>query len=98
MYLIRETFHAKPGKAKDLVKRFKQAIPHFEKSEGGSNYRVMTDVVAHYWTVQMEYEVSDISTFMANLRGATMGPEIQEIMKGYIDSVEGGKREIYLIE
>lgn len=37
MYLIREVFQAKPGRAKDLVKMFKQAAPHFEKTEGVKN-------------------------------------------------------------
>ena len=34
MYQIREVFQAKAGKAKDLVKMFKQAAVHFEKTEG----------------------------------------------------------------
>ena len=35
MYLIRELFQAKPGKAKELVKKFKLAVPYFEKAEEG---------------------------------------------------------------
>jgi hypothetical protein len=98
MYLLREVFHAKPGKAKELVKMFKQAIPHFEKSEGGKNYKVMTDIVSKYWTVVLEYEVEDIGGFIGGLRNATAAPELQEIMKGYLDFVEGGSREIFIIE
>ena len=66
MYLIREVFKAKPGKAKELVKMFKQAIPHFEQSEGCQNYKVMTDIVSDYWTVVMEYEVDNIGGFIVN--------------------------------
>ncbi|MFI5218485.1 MAG: hypothetical protein ACHQNT_03270 [Bacteroidia bacterium] len=58
----------------------------------------MTDVASQYWTVIIEYEVDDIGAFIGNLRGATATPELQEIMKGYIDLVEGGKREIFLVE
>jgi hypothetical protein len=36
--------------------------------------------------------------FFSNLRSSTASPELGEIMKGYIDLVKGGKREIYLIE
>jgi hypothetical protein len=98
MYLIRETFKTKPGKAKELVKKFKQAIPIFEKSEEGKNYKVMTDIASKYWTVVIEYELEDIGKFIANMRGTTASPELMEIMKGYIDLVEGGSREIFLIE
>ncbi|MGE0635381.1 MAG: hypothetical protein AB7G44_02140 [Bacteroidia bacterium] len=98
MYLIRELFNAKPGKAKELVKKFKQAIPHFEKTEGGKNYKIMTDAVSTYWTVVMEYEVEDMGAYFSDLRGSTATPELQEIMKGYTELVEGGKREVFLIE
>ena len=98
MYLIREIFQAKPGKAKDLVKMFKQAAPHFEKMGGGKNMKVLTDIVSTYWTVIVESETEDIGGFFTNLRSATMSNELKEIMKGYMDCVEGGKREIFMIE
>lgn len=98
MYLIREVFQAKPGRAKDLVRIFKQAAPHFEKLGGGSNMRVMTDVVNTYWTVIVESETPDITAFFANMRSATTSEELKEIMKGYMDCVEGGRREIFMIE
>jgi hypothetical protein len=98
MYLIREVFQAKPGKAKDLVKMFKLAAPHLQKTQNISNMKVMTDVVSNYWTVVVETETPDIGTFFTNLRTATMSDEIKEIMKGYMDCVEGGRREIFLVE
>jgi len=98
MYLIREVFQAKPGRAKDLVRMFKQAAPHFEKMGGGVNMRVMTDIVSTYWTVIVESETADMSAFFANMRSATMSDELKEIMKGYMDCVEGGRREIFMIE
>jgi hypothetical protein len=98
MYVVQETFHAKPGKAKELVKRFKAAAPHFEANDEGKNFRIMTDVATNYWTVIMSYEVEDIGAFLGNLRTATASPELQEIMKGYLDLVDGGKREIFLVE
>ena len=98
MYLIREVFHTKPGKAKELVKMFKQAMPHFEKMGGGKNMKVMTDIVSTYWTVIFESETDDIGSFFANMRSATMSDELKDIMKGYMDLLEGGKREIFMIE
>ena len=98
MYLIREVFQAKPGKAKDLVKMFKLSAPHFVKTGQFKNMRVMTDVVHTYWTVVLESETTDIGAFITNLRSATMSDEVKDIMKGYMDCVEGGKREIFMIE
>lgn len=98
MYLIREVFQAKPGKAKDLVKMFKQAAPHFAKTGEVSNMKVMTDIVSNYWTVVVESETNDIGGFITNLRSATMSDELKEIMKGYMDCVAGGHREIFMIE
>jgi hypothetical protein len=98
MYVVQETFNAKPGKAKELVRRFKAAAPIFEANDEGKNFRIMTDVASNYWTVIMSYEVEDIGAFLGNLRTATGSPELQEIMKGYLDLVDGGKREIFLVE
>lgn len=98
MYQIREVFQAKPGKAKDLVKMFKQAAPHFEKTQGVQRVNVLTDIVSTYWTVIVEMETEDIGGFFINLRSATMSDELKDIMKGYMDCVEGGKREIFMIE
>lgn len=98
MYLIREVFQARPGKAKDLVKMFKAASPHFEKMGQMTNMKVMTDIVGNYWTVIVESETEDMGAFFSNMRSATMSDELKDIMKGYMDFVEGGKREIYMIE
>ena len=98
MYIIQETFHAKPGKAKELVKKFKAAAPILEAQDAGKNFRVMTDVVSNYWTVILTHEVEDVGAFFSTLRTSTSAPELQEIMKGYLDLVEGGKREIFLVE
>lgn len=98
MYLVREVFHTKPGKAKELVKKFKQAQPYMEKS-GMGNYKVLTDIATTYWTVVVEAEVSDLSIFAREVRGGgAPEPELEKIMSGYIDLVEGGFREIFLIE
>jgi hypothetical protein len=97
MYLIKEIFHCKPGKAKELVKVFKKAMPFMEK-DGFKNGRVMTDLVTDYWTVVIEYEVEKLDTFASKVRGKTSDQKVAEIFKGYLDFVEGGKREIFLLE
>jgi hypothetical protein len=97
MYLVREVFHTKPGKAKELVKKFKQAAPYFEK-QGMRGFKIMTDIAAAYWTVVMESEVEDLGMFAKEVRSATVEPEVQKIMEGYMDLVDNGYREIFLIE
>ena|ERR1043166_9598192 len=98
MYLIREVFDAKPGKAKDLVKMFKLAGVEFEKTGEVKAMKVMTDAVGKYWTVVVEMETDDIGKFFGNLRNSAMTPELQNIMKGYMECVEGGRREIFILE
>jgi hypothetical protein len=97
MYLIRETFKCKPGKAKEIVKIFKKALPLMEK-DGFSNSKVMTDFVADYWTVVVEYEVEKLDTFGDKARTETSDPKVADIFKGYMDFVELGKREIFVLE
>jgi len=46
----------------------------------------------------MQYEIDDPGSFFGTLRSASGGEELQEIMKGYLDLVNGGRREIFLIE
>jgi hypothetical protein len=98
MYLVREVFNTHPGKAKELVKIFKAAMPHFEKSGEMKNGKVMTDATGPYWTVVFESEVTDLGDFFKNLRSGPPDPELMEIMKGYMDCVAGGHREIYVLE
>ena len=98
MYLVREVFHTKPGKAKELVKKLKLAEPYFKES-GMGNYKVMTDIATTYWTVVIETEVEDLGQFAKEVRGGGKPqPELEKIMEGYIDLVDGGFREIFLIE
>ena len=47
MYVVRDVFKAKPGKAKELVAIFKKTIPAME-SLGIRNMRVLTDSVSTY--------------------------------------------------
>ena len=96
MYLIRDTFNCKPGKAKDLVNIFKQTIPYMEE-KSYKNPRLLTDTVSNYWTVILEIEVDSLAEF-ENRRGFTSKPEVREIMKDYMTLIESGKREIFRIE
>src|SRR6266849_6512045 len=95
MFLIRDIFNTKPGRAKDLVAKVKQAMPHM-RAPGVHGTRVMTDTVAGYWTVVCETEVEDLKTYF-DMGSRPPSPEAEEAMKGYMDLV-GGRREIFRVE
>jgi hypothetical protein len=102
MLVIRELMYCKPGKVKPMVEKF-LAMQKMMKSAGAGNMRVMTDFSAdRYWTVVAEFEVPSLGEFEKMMAGQGPGAdkmkEMDEIMKGYHDFVDTGKREIYKIE
>jgi hypothetical protein len=99
MYLVREVFHCKPGKAGEIVKRFKQLQPYMAEVGFKEPQRVMTDMSgAQYWTVIVEQPVCTLEQYLDLTRQTMTDPRVQKIMQGYHDIVESGKREIYKIE
>lgn len=97
MFLIRDVFRCKPGKAGALAKKFLATVASMEREDGFRNIRVMTDYVATYWTVVLQAEVDEIGRFDHHMREFGARPEVQEAMAGYMDLVDGGHREIYRI-
>ena len=102
MLLIRETMNCRPGKVRPLVEKFLAMSKLGEKS-GMPKMRVMTDFAGdRYWTVVAEMEVDSLEAFEKMMSGTGMseadGKQMEEIMKGYHDLVEYGKREIYKLE
>ena len=102
MLLIREVMYCKPGKVRPMVEKF-LAMSKLNEKMGMGKMRVMTDFCAEqYWTIVAEMEVPDLQSFeqmMANPQGSADDlKKFEEIMKGYHDLVESGRREIYKIE
>jgi len=104
MLLVRELMYCKPGQVKPLVEKFVAMSKLMEKA-GQPRMRVMTDFVAErYWTIVSEFEVESLDAFERMMSGqdASMDPDttkkIEELMKGYHDVVELGRREIYKLE
>ena len=59
MYIVRETFTARPGQASSLARMFKQAMGEFKDFKT----RVLTDYVGPFNTVVLETEVNDLGAF-----------------------------------
>ncbi len=102
MYLVRDIMYCKPGKVRPMVDKF-LAMSKLGEKVGMPRMRVMTDFCAErYWTIVSEMEVADLGEFekmMSNPQGSADDmKQMEELMKGYHDLVDHGKREIYRIE
>jgi hypothetical protein len=95
MYLVRDVFRCRPGKAGELAAKFKQTIPSMESKDRFSNCRVMVDAVAGYWTVVLEAEFASLADFEHHMADYSKRADVREAMAGYMDLVEGGHREIF---
>jgi hypothetical protein len=101
MYLIREVFYCKPGKVRPMVEKF-LAMNTLNTKFGMPSMKIMTDFCAEqYWTIVAEMEVKDLGEFekmMSAPSNAEDMKQYEELMKGYHDLIDHGKREIYKIE
>jgi hypothetical protein len=102
MYVVREIMYCKPGKVRPMVDKF-LAMSSLGERVGMPKMRVMTDFAAErYWTIVAEMEVPTLQAFedmMSNPKGSPEDlKEFENLMKGYHDLVDYGKREIYKIE
>jgi hypothetical protein len=97
MYVIHDSFRCKPGQSRALADKLKKNIEVMEKVGGFRAARVLIDAVAQYWTVILEMEVEDLATYEKNMNDHGSRPEFREAMKGYMDLVETGRREIYKV-
>lgn len=104
MLLVREIMYCKPGKVRPMVEKF-VAMAELMQRTGQGRMRVMTDLVGErYWTIVAEFEVENLDAFekMMSGQGAPSDAETQqqmdELMKGYHDLIEFGRREVYRLE
>jgi hypothetical protein len=98
MFVIRDIMYCKPGKARPMVQKF-LAMSKLGEKLGMGSMRVMTDVGGErYWTVVAEVEVESLETWAETMKTSREVKELQELMKGYHDLVDHGRREIYTLE
>lgn len=102
MLLVREVMYCKPGKVRPLVEKF-LAMAKVSVRAGMPKMRVMTDVCGErYWTLVAEMEVDSMADFERMMQGGGQSnddqKEFENIMKGYHELVDFGRREIYRIE
>ena len=102
MLVIREIMYCKPGKVRPLVDKFLK-MDQLGRKAGMPKFRVMTDFCAErYWTIVAEMEVASVDEFERMMQGAGQSKEaaqeMEQLMEGYHDLVEYGRREIYKLE
>ena len=98
MFLVRDIMYCKPGKARPMVDKF-LALGKLMEKMGFGSMRVTTDVSAErYWTVVAESEVDSLEKHAEMARQSMQMKEFQDVMQGYHDLIDQGRREIYMIE
>ncbi|HET9939816.1 MAG TPA: hypothetical protein VFR25_01820 [Candidatus Eisenbacteria bacterium] len=103
MLLVREIMYCKPGKVKAFVEKTLAMQKLMKKLPNQPSMRVMTDFCGEqFWMCVMQMEVPDMATFEKLMSGEGESQEsmkeFENIMKGYHDLVDHGRREIYKIE
>lgn len=98
MFLVRDIMYCKPGKARPMVDKF-LALGKLMENMGFGSMRVTTDVSAErYWTVVAESEVDSLEKHAEMARQSMQMKEFQDVMQGYHELIDQGRREIYMIE
>jgi hypothetical protein len=98
MLIVRDIMYCKPGKVRPMVEKF-QAMRRLGEKMGFGSMRIMTDVCAErYWTIVVEIEVESVDAFAETSQKAMQNKDFQEVMKGYHDLVDSGRREVYTLE
>lgn len=93
MYIVRNTFTAKPGMASKLANVLKETMAAMT----GIKVRITTDYIGPMNTVVMEMEVAEIADFERTFKEYGERADIREKMKGYTDLYAEGRREIYKV-
>ena len=90
MFVIRNTFIAKPGCASKLAAQLKDAIAVFQMPDG----RVLTDLTGDFNRVVMEHTAENLAEFEKRMQEVMSSQAYREKMAGYTELWITGSREI----
>ena len=93
MFVVRETFTAKPGKASQLAQLFKQVMTEVP----GLKPRISTDFIAQFNTVVLETEAENLADFEKTMQEFMSRQDLRDKMKGYTEMYQEGKREVFKV-
>ena len=89
MYIVRNSFIAKPGQASKLAAMLKETVAAMLPGA-----RVLTDITGDFNRVVMEHEAETLADLESRMQQYATDPAIREKMKGYTDLWQTGSREI----
>jgi hypothetical protein len=90
MFVIRNTFVAKPGCASKLAAQLKEAVAAFQMPGA----RVMSDVTGDFNRVIMEHTAESLEEFEKRMQETMGSPIYRERMAGYTELWITGSREV----
>lgn len=90
MFVIRNTFTARPGSAGKLASQLKDAVTAFQMP----NVRVMTDVTGEFNTVIMEFTAESLDEVEKRMQETIGSQMYRERMSGYTELWLTGSRQI----
>jgi hypothetical protein len=93
MFVVRNSFIAKPDCAGKLAAQMKEAVAAFELP----NARVLTDVTGDFNQVVMEFTGESMGEIEKRMQETMGSPKYREKMAGYTELWITGRREILRI-
>lgn len=96
MYIVRETFIAKPGHAGEFAKLMKKEMGEWKGFKG----YVLLDFVTNYNKIEIEYEISSMAEFesmMTDYKKEQTKSKKDDKPPAYTQLYETGKREIFKV-
>ncbi len=90
MFVVRNTFVAKPGSASKLAAQLKEAVAAFQMPGA----RVMTDITGDFNRVIMEHTAESLEEFEKRMQETMGSPLYRERMAGYTELWITGSREV----
>ena len=90
MFVVRNTFIAKPGCGGKLAAQLKDAVTAFQMP----NARVTTDVTGEFNKVCMEFTVESLGELETRMQEVMSSQTYREKMAGYTELWNTGTREI----
>jgi hypothetical protein len=90
MFVVRNTFIAKPGSASKLAAQLKEATAAFQMPGA----RIMTDITGDFNRVIMEHTADTLEEFEKRMQETMASPMYRERMAGYTELWITGSREI----
>jgi hypothetical protein len=97
VYLAREVFEVRAGRAGELAKIFKRhnRLPRWRNFKRGKIY---TTIRGDSWTVVYEREIRSIDARARDSLGISKDSKPGALFKDYHAIVEGGYRQLYKVE